>query len=169
MLSNLIDADRIIVNLEASTKEGVIRELSGLFKQTGVIEDLDGFIEVIHARERLESTAIGDGIAIPHGRWEGVRHIAVAFARSASGVEFEAEDGQPVHLIFMIAAPKDATREYLQAVAKIARFLKMKELRVELSNASTPADVLKAIGAFDARPLHREEVPTKEGRVIYRR
>lgn len=169
MLSNLIGADRIIVNLEASTKEDVIRELSRLLRQTGVIEDLDGFVGVIEARERLESTAIGDGIAIPHGRSEAVRHLAVAFSRSASGVEFDASDGQPVHLIFMIAAPKDATREYLQAVAKIARLLKMKDLRAELSKASSSADVLKVIEAFDARPLHREEVQTKEGRVIYRR
>ncbi|HID96019.1 MAG TPA: PTS sugar transporter subunit IIA [Candidatus Latescibacteria bacterium] len=168
MLSDLIREGMIIPELEYRKKEDVIREICRLFVEAGVVSDLEKFIESIQKREQIESTAIGDGIAIPHGRSETVKGLAVAFAGSKEGIDFESLDGKPVHLIFMIAAPNEVRKEYLQAVARIARLLKIKDLKRKLLEAKTREDVMAVIKEFDSRFPTRMEVETKEGRVVYK-
>lgn len=168
MLQELITEDLIIPQLANKDKEGVMGELCRLFGQAGVVEEVEKFEETIKAREGIESTAIGEGIAIPHGRSESVKRLAVAFGGSKEGVEFNSLDGKPVHLIFMIAAPLDAKKEYLQTVARIARLLKIKALKEGLLQAQSVEDVLKVVEEFDSRYPSEVEVKTKEGRVIHR-
>lgn len=168
MLSTLIREDLITTNLDSNRKEAVIKELCELFSKAGVIKDLDEFIETIKKRERIESTAIGEGIAIPHGRSNTVKELAIAFGSSKKGVDFHPLDGKPVHLIFMVAAPKEAGKEYLQAVARVARFLKEKDLKKKLLEATTKEDILEAIREFDSR-FPEIRVETKQGRTIYKR
>ena len=168
MLSDLIEEKLIIPELSAEKKKDVLKQICNLFTQAGIVEDLGQFIKVIEAREAIESTAIGEGIAIPHGRSATVKRLAVAFAKSSKGVDFEALDGKPVHLIFMIAAPEEARREYLQAVAKIARLLKIKDLRQKLLQATDKGQVMKVIEEFDSKFPARLEVKTQQGRVIYK-
>lgn len=169
MLSDLIEEKLIIPELDADNKQDVLKQMCNLFVQAGIVENLDRFIQVIEAREAIESTAIGAGIAIPHGRSATVKKLAVAFAKSSNGVDFEALDGKPVRLIFMIAASEEARREYLQAVAKIARLLKIKNLKQKLLQATDKDEVMKAIEEFDSRFPARLEVKTQQGRVIYKK
>jgi mannitol/fructose-specific phosphotransferase system IIA component (Ntr-type) len=96
-----------------------------------------------------------------------VRELKVAFGRSERGVDFEALDEQPVHLIFLIAAPKSIHKEYLQIVAKIARLLKSKVMYQALLKAETPQAIMELIGDFDNVLVEDVQVKTKNGRVLY--
>ena len=169
LLGQLMKEDLITCNLVSKDKIQVIEEMAELFIKTAVVKDKNDFCATIKKREDLESTAIGDGIAIPHGRSDAVNSLKVALGRSKDGVEFASLDKKPVHLIFMIAAPVEARKEYLQAVAKIARLLKSNIMKQALFEAETPKDVMKLIADFDNMVLEEIEVKTKEGRVIYKK
>ena len=169
VLSELITEDLIITDIEANTgKMDVLRAFVALFSKAGLIGDAEECLYAIRQREQIESTAIGEGIAIPHGRSDTVKKLAIAFGRSKEGIAFDALDVKPVHLLFMILSPKDAQGGYLQAVAKIARLLKNKALKARLLEAETPEDAMGVIRDFDARVAPDIKVETKEGRVIHR-
>jgi PTS system fructose-specific IIC component len=163
LLEDFIKAETIIPELSATDKESIIHEMAETLATSGALSDKDAFIEGIVSREAVESTAIGNGIAIPHARGEWCTHLMISFGRSSEGIEFKALDQQPVHLVFMIAAPKEAKKEYLQVIAKIARFLKHEKNRQLLTEA-----ILSIIGDFDASCPGVETVKTKDGRVIHR-
>ncbi len=166
-LSELVQRDLIITELKSREKQGVIKEMIAPFPQAGVVESKEAFLEAIEKREEIESTAIGNGIAIPHGRSTGVKRMAIGIGRSNQGVDFEALDAQPVHLIFMIAAPPSARQEYLQTVAKVARLLKSKPWKEKLLKARTVDDLLQVIQEFDLKFRGEIRVKPKEGRVIH--
>lgn len=167
MLLDLISEDLIVTGLKSKEKEGVIDEMCKLFAKSGIVEKLDEFIEAIRKREKIESTGIGEGIAIPHARSNSVKGLVMAFGHSEEGVDFEALDGKPVHLIFMIAAPHNVQKEYLQAVAGIARLLRIREFKQRLLESRTKVDVLEVVKEFDARHSTRVAVKTKKGRAVY--
>ena len=167
-LGDFVDKERILLEIKGKEKDEVIEELASLFERTGVVKDKKRFVEKIKEREAIESTAIGDGIAIPHAKCEEVERLSIAIERSKEGIDFNSLDGKPVYLIFMIAAPKEAKKEYLQVIAKIARLLHTKNCRKKLLSASTVDDVLQVIDEFDRRVPKEVRVKTKDGRVIYK-
>ena len=169
LLQELINESLINVDLRAKAKDAVIEEMVDLLTKEGIIGNKHEFIDVIKRREHIESTAIGDGIAIPHGRSSEVKRLSVAFARSKEGVDFSSLDKKPVHLIFMIAAPQEARKEYLQAVAKIARLLKSNVMKERLLKADKPSKVMDILKEFDHAAPGELLVETKEGRVIYKK
>ncbi|MCK4352394.1 PTS sugar transporter subunit IIA [candidate division WOR-3 bacterium] len=169
LLQELIDEKLINCNLVSKDKFAVIEGLVELFVNKGIVTDKDKFLQVIKKREEIESTAIGSGIAIPHGRSDTAKELKVAFGKSEEGVDFKALDKKSVHLIFMIAAPIEARKEYLQAVAKVARFLKSKVLKEALLKAKSSEDVMRLVMDFDGVVPEKIEVETKEGRVIYKK
>ena len=168
ILSELITEDLILTDIGAEGKLEVLKAFVARFSKAGLVGDADECLYAIRQREQIESTAIGEGIAIPHGRSDTVKKLSIAFGRSKEGIAFDALDGKPVYLIFMIVSPKDAQAGYLQAVAKIARLLKNKTLKARLLDAETPEDVMQVIRDFDARVAPKIKVQTKEGRVIHR-
>jgi len=151
----------------SKTKYDVIDELVNLLVSENIVENKEEFIDKIKIREQVESTAIGDGIAIPHARSSSVKKLAVAFGKSNEGIDFESADEKPAHLFFMIAAPENEHREYLQAVAKVARFLRCNGNKEKLLATNSNDDIMKIISAFDNIPNDKMPVETKEGRVIY--
>jgi len=165
-LGQYMNQDLIMTQLASGKKSEVIEELIGRFIETGIVTDRGQFEKTIEEREKLQSTAIGGSVAIPHGRSDSVRELKVIFGRSEAGVDFEALDGQPVHLIFMIAAPEGIHKEYLQIVAKIARLLKAKVMYQALLKADTPQAVMEIIGDFDKVLIEDIQVKTKKGRVV---
>ncbi len=167
-LSDMINKNLILLNLNSKEKKTIIEEIAGLFYQEKVIKDKNSFVDAIKKREGIESTAIGEGVAIPHGKSEGVKELKVAFARSSEGVDFKSLDKKSVHLIFMIAAPLAAKVEYLQCVAKIARLLKSKSLKEKLLSAENSKEVMNIIKSFDKQLPEKLAVKTKEGRVIHK-
>ncbi len=145
-ISEFVDARAIKMELEARDKEGVLRELVALVATTGKITDELAILKAVRERENLCSTGFENGAAIPHprqGHPDIVKELVAAFGRSTAGVEFEALDGKPVHLFFLLCAPTDS--DHLKALAKLSRFLKKESFREKLIDAKAPDDVMAAI------------------------
>lgn len=168
LLGEHINEDLILCDIHSRKKKDVIEEMIELFVKADVVKNKEDFSDAIKKREELESTGIGRGVAIPHGRSSSVRELKVAFGRSKEGINFRALDGKPVHLVFMIAAPEEAKKEYLQIVAKIARLSKSKIMREALQKKENPKDVMELIRDFDKMVIEDISVKTKDGRVLYR-
>lgn len=168
LLSDYVKIENIIYDFEGEDKNILIKEMGDILTASGEVTDEDDFIDGIIKREEVESTAIGNGIAIPHSRGEFCKHLAISIGRSKKGIDFNALDGKPVHIVFMIAAPEEAKKEYLQVIAKIARFLKSENNKKRILDANTKDDILQVIGDFDASFPGVETVKTKDGRVIHK-
>ncbi len=131
---DFLKEEAIIPDLKATDKEGVIKELAISLKNTGEINDQAKIVEVILEREKLGSTGIGQGIAVPHAKTDDVKQIVVAFGLSRKGINFDSLDEEPVYLIFLVLAPVEATGMHLKLLAKIARLLKDKVFRNALKS-----------------------------------
>ncbi|NOZ64609.1 MAG: PTS sugar transporter subunit IIA [Caldiserica bacterium] len=167
MLIEVMGENLIIDELKHREKDEIINEIASKFKEAGVIKDETKFIEEVKAREQIESTAIGGGIAIPHARSDTVEKLTVAFAKSKEGIDFDSLDGKPVHLIFMIAAPPDVKKGYLQILARIARLCKNERMKEALIKAQNKHEILGIIKGFDIGSEKPERIRLKEGRTIY--
>ena len=131
---DFLKEEAIVPDLKATDKESVIKELVTLLKDIGEISDQEKIVEIILEREKLGSTGIGQGIAVPHAKTDDVKQIVVAFGLSRKGVNFESLDEEPVYLIFLVLAPVDVTGMHLKLLAKIARLLKDKVFRNSLKS-----------------------------------
>lgn len=142
-LTDLVDRDAIVPALKANSKKKLLQDLSvPAARRTGVPDRR--IFETILQRERLGSTGVGNGIAIPHGKLAGVERMTGVFARLQIPVEFDAIDGEPVDLVFLLLAPEDAGADHLKALSRIARTLR-DPARVERLRATDDADALLAV------------------------
>lgn len=121
-----------IINLKGHTKEEVLKEMVGILGTSENVKDAPSLLKAILDREKIVSTGIGIGIAVPHVKISNVSDFVVAIGRSHQGVEFDALDGQPVHIIVMIAASDKQASDYLKVMAKFMLALKQKEFRREI-------------------------------------
>lgn len=135
-LDEYLSKDLIIHELSASTKEGVLAELvtAASLAFSGV--DGPAALKVLHEREQLGTTGIGDGIAIPHGKLPDLGHIILAVGRSSAGFGFDSLDGKPVHLVFLVLAPEHVAGMHLRVLAHISRLLKDVAFRRALIEAA---------------------------------
>jgi PTS system nitrogen regulatory IIA component len=106
-------------------------------------------VDVLLDREKLGSTGIGDGIAIPHGKLKGLESLVISFGRSRGGIDFESIDGKPVHIFFLLMAPESSTGQHLKALAKISRMLKDPEFRSDLMSAKNTEEIYRKIAEKD--------------------
>ncbi len=142
-LGDLIKPEGVIASLKAKSKKQVLHELSHKAAElTGV--DERAIFETLLQRERLGSTGLGRGIAIPHGKPPGLKRITCVFARLESPIDFEATDGEPVELVFLLLAPADAGADHLKALARISRLLR-DQLSLEKLKASRDRAALYAV------------------------
>jgi PTS system nitrogen regulatory IIA component len=150
-ISDLLNEQLILPNLAGATKQQVLEEIVEHLAtvQNGI--NAGELLKALLEREKLGSTGIGNGIAIPHGKLDGLSDIVLVFARSASGVPFEAIDGKPIHLIFLLVAPANSTGGHLKALARLSRLLKNDGFRRTLLTAATAQDILRAIADEDNR------------------
>jgi PTS system nitrogen regulatory IIA component len=144
-VADIFKKELIIEELAAKTKTDVLAELSRAFLQEPYSFDSERVVEVLLNREKLGSTGIGDGIAIPHGKLAGLEELVLAFGRSSGGVDFHSMDGKPVHLFFLLMAPENSEGHYLKALAKISRMLKDASFRKRLMEARSSAELFKII------------------------
>lgn len=144
-ISDFLKADAIFMDIKAREKLDAIKELVEKMVSNKFVEDGQEFMKALAKRENLESTGIGDGIAIPHARTNAVQDLILAFARSPEGVDFSAIDGKPSHLIFLIASPEGKKSEYIMALAKLSRLLRKELVRDRLKAASSPKEILEII------------------------
>jgi PTS system nitrogen regulatory IIA component len=146
----MTEAD-ILPDLQASTREGVLQEMVRHLSDEGKISDPSGLVQILLEREALGSTGIGYGVAIPHGRLPGLKEILLVFGRSGEGIEFDAQDGKPVKLFFLLIAPEDSAGLHLKALARISRILKNPECRSSLMNARDREGIYKVIRGEDEK------------------
>ncbi len=145
-----LDAKAIEAKLESKSKDEVLEELTDLLEKAGKLTDRKEFLRVIREREELGSTGIGYNIAIPHARSTGIKDLTGAFGISKEGIDFDALDKEPVYLFFMLAAPKNASGDYLKALATISRLLRNRKSREALMKASAVQEIVKIIEKQEA-------------------
>ena len=134
-ISSFLTPELIIPALRALDKEGVIielaRNIAAFFPKLSQGE----LVAILKEREKLGSTGIGEGFAIPHGKLKNIDQIIISFGRSRSGIPFESMDGKPAHYFFVLVAPENSAGDHLKALAKISRFIKNPVFREELARA----------------------------------
>jgi len=132
-------------NMLAKTKTEALEELVNALIKGGLKLDSAKVIEVLQQREKLGSTGIGDGLAIPHGKISSLDEIVVAFGRSKKGVDFDSLDGKPVHIFFLLLAPENSVGQHLKALARISKMLKKANFRQKLIETDSKSDLYKLI------------------------
>ncbi len=135
----------ISVELKSVAKKEILKEMVGILTQAHELKNSDKILEALTEREKLGSTGIGQGIAIPHGKCDHVNKVVAALGISKKGIDFDALDGEPVHIFFMLVAPKDSSGMHLKILAKISRLLKDKFFRQALREAKTSEEALRQI------------------------
>jgi PTS system nitrogen regulatory IIA component len=144
-LSEMIKTNNIIPDLKAKDKNGVLEELAGAISNNESSIDKEALVKVLVERERLGTTGIGDGVAIPHGKLESIEHPIISFGRSKEGLDFDSMDGQPAYLFFLLVAPENSSGIHLQVLAKIAKILKNSTFRKQLMEGSTKEELYQTI------------------------
>ena len=138
-----------IVDLKATTKRDVLKELADLLTSHPNVLNCGVFLEAIYKREELVSTGVGLGVAIPHVKIPEVTDYVICVGRKKEGIEFDSLDGQPVRLVFMIGASDRQTRDFVKMLARVMRLLKEGANRVALLEAELPGEFLDAIAKDD--------------------
>lgn len=144
-ITDILDKDSVIVDMKSKTKEEAIKELLGKLKKNGLIKNEKEIFETVMEREKLGSTGIGQGIAVPHAKSDQIENLVAALGISKTGVDFDSLDGEPVNIIFLVLAPTKSVGLHLKALAKIARLLKDRVFRNALKNAQSPDEIIDLI------------------------
>jgi len=141
----------VIADLKGGTKKEVLTELTSALKGAGLISDVEEAVNVILEREKLGSTAIGEGVAIPHGKMKGIDRILCAFGRSREGIPFDAVDEKPVHIFFLLLAPEDSAGLHIQMLSRISRILRDPSFRKRLIEQGDDKDLYTDVVAEDLK------------------
>ncbi|HYO26651.1 MAG TPA: PTS IIA-like nitrogen regulatory protein PtsN [Azonexus sp.] len=140
-LNNLLSASQVLLDFDASSKKRVFEQAGMLFEShLGLARSI--VFDSLFAREKLGSTGLGQGIAIPHGRIKGLKHAAGAFLRLATPVPFDSPDGRPVNLLFILLVPEQATEEHLQILSELAQRFSERSFRDKLLAAPDAAAIV---------------------------
>jgi nitrogen PTS system EIIA component len=150
-ITDFLTASMIIPHLKAREKHGVLAEMAQWVAQHDPSLNGQKVLEVLAERERISSTAIGEGVAIPHGKLPGVARVMGVFGRSLEGVDFSSLDGGPTHLFFVLIAPEHSAADHLKALARISRLLKDASFRVRLMEGKTKEEIFAIIAAEDEK------------------
>lgn len=148
---DFLQADAIISSLAAHSKEEVLQELVGPIARANPELDEGGLVKTLIERENLGSTGIGGGIAIPHGKFEGLSHLIASFGKSAAGIDFSSMDNKPAHLFFLLVAPKNSAGEHLKALARISRLFRDPLLKNSLVQAESKEEIFSLLEEYDLR------------------
>ena len=152
-IGDFLCSKAVTTDLKGSSKKDIIQEMVGLLVDGDVIDKKNKakLIETLLAREALGSTAIGQGVAIPHGKCEFVSKLVAALGISKKGVDFDSLDGEPAYIFFLLVAPADSAGPHLKALARISHLLKDKYFREHLRQAKDEKSILKLISQEDER------------------
>lgn len=147
--SELINKNLIDLNLNAASKESAIDELVKMLSLEGVLKDADEFKREIFKREKLTTTAVGYGVAIPHAKSKVVKEPKVAFGIIRNGINYNAPDKEKVKLIFMLAVGESKNDLHLKAISNLSKLLINSEFRKKLLNATKKEEILETIKKFE--------------------
>ena len=149
-LSEMLNPKAITLHLKARTKREALVELVELLEAAHGINSQGEVLDRVMRREAMVSTGIGYGLAIPHGKARSVDRMAAACAVIPEGIDFDSEDGQPVHLIVLFVSPEQATTLHVRALANLSRLLKEESVRNSLREAKSTEDFIAALHAAES-------------------
>ena len=150
-ITDILVRDASILDLVASDKDDLLAELAGSLAAAQPGLERGALLGILRDREALQSTGIGEGVAIPHGKVAGLDRLMATFARSTSGVDFESIDGQPTYLFFLLVVPEQSGGQHLKALARISRFFRDAAFRERLMAAVDLEEIFRAIEEEDAK------------------
>ncbi|MDR3049036.1 MAG: PTS sugar transporter subunit IIA [Elusimicrobiota bacterium] len=148
-IMELLSPESIIADLKATDKKSAIVELVEILKSAGKVKKSDEIIEVVLEREKLGSTGIGQGVAIPHGKTDAISEQSGVLGISKKGIEFNSLDGELVNIIFLLVGPVEVAGQHLKALSRISRLFKDKFLRQAIKDAASVEDIIKIIQQED--------------------
>jgi nitrogen PTS system EIIA component len=154
-IMDFLSKKAILTDIKSTSKEEVIKEMVDLLIEAGDVEKRhrNKLIEALMSREALGSTAIGQGIAIPHAKCDCVDTLVAAFGLSRKGVDFDSLDGELAYIFFLLVAPQDSAGPHLKALARISRLLKDKYFRDTLRTCADEKSVIKVIQQEDEKKI----------------
>src|SRR6266550_3576123 len=144
-LTEILKPQNIKTPLEATTKSEAIGELVSLLSANAEVSDAKKVLDAVLERESTRTTGIGNGLAIPHGKCTGTDHLVMAIGRPKTPIDFQAIDGRPVSLIWLLTSPPDKTGPHIHALARISRLMTIDRFRHALAEAATPQEIFDAI------------------------
>jgi len=150
-IMDILVKDAAILDLASDSKEAVIEEIARAAADAEPALNASRLQEVLMDREALQSTGIGEGVAIPHGKISGLDRIVASFARSVKGVDFESIDGQPTHLFFLLVVPEHSGGQHLKALARVSRFFRDPDFRQKLIAAGSLDEVFRCVQEEDEK------------------
>lgn len=150
-ISDLLDENRIILDLKAKTKGELLNEMGETFKNTGIVDESGyaRFIEKLNNREETCSTGFQDGVAIPHLKARAVKKMSLALGISKEGIDYDALDKMPSKIFIMIAAPKDKSNEYLNLLAKISEIFLDENNVKKIKEIKTKEELYEILGKYE--------------------
>lgn len=149
-LLEILSSDCIKAPLESTEKRAVIDELVDVLANCGRVPDPDSLKQAVWTREQTRTTGIGHGLAIPHGKCQGLTSLAMAIGKPSEALDFEAIDGRPVHLVVLLASPPDRTSDHIQALARISRLMTMEEFRERIYAATSGEEIWELLREQEA-------------------
>ncbi|HOV21977.1 MAG TPA: PTS sugar transporter subunit IIA [Candidatus Ratteibacteria bacterium] len=144
-ITDFLDKRCVIIGMRSRTKKEAIKELLTKLKENGFIKDEKEILETVMEREKLGSTGIGQGIAVPHAKSDQIENLVAALGISKTGIDFNSLDGEQVNIVFLVLAPTKSVGLHLKALAKIARLLKDRVFRNALKDAQSPEEIIDLI------------------------
>lgn len=142
-ISDLLTEDKISPFLKGTNKDEIIDELLGLIKEDASVENFDEVRKSVFDREKIMSTGIGKGAAIPHGKSSGVSGMVAAFGKTKEHIDFASLDNEPVNLFFLLAGRSDMVGPHIKLLSRISRLMNKDDFREKLSAAETSGEILK--------------------------
>jgi fructose-specific phosphotransferase system IIA component len=141
-LCDLLNESVVEVNLEAKDKNDLLTRLVDIAASSNLVQDPAAGLHAVEERERIMTTGIGHGVAIPHGKTDAVKDLVAAFAVVKDGIDFGSLDGQPVRLAFLLLGPKEPSGPHIRMLSRISRLMNREDLRNRLVNTQSSAEVL---------------------------
>lgn len=154
LISDLLNPERILCNVHSSSKKRLLEIISKELARNNDDLDQRHVFESLCARERLGSTGLGKGVAIPHGRIKGSRDVQASFIRLNKPLAFDSIDGEPVDLLFALAVPEDCSEDHLKLLAQVAELFSNPELLQQLREAESPGRLLKLLSTPTGNAEH---------------
>ncbi len=151
----LLKESFILTDFKSDDKKDIINELIDLHKEDNNVNDLEKVRTAIHDREKEMSTGIGKGFAIPHGKTNAVNDVIVSFGKTNRGIDYEALDGNPVHLVFLLVGKVDLVSKYIKLLSRISRVMNKDDFRENILNAKTKNEI---INIFEEEEKHYIDV-----------
>jgi len=144
-IAEILQEQCVVADIRGKTKREIITELVEALAKARLVKDVEPVVNVVMDREKLGSTGIGNGVAVPHGKLKNINNIMCAFGRSQNGVDFDAVDRAPVHIFFLVLAPEDSASLHLKVLSRITKILRDQSLRKKIIKLTNVRELYTSI------------------------